>query len=358
MSLETGTKIKDLISSNPPGGDPASQGDDHIRLIKAVLKSQFSGFTEGISITKKESEINSLMSLGAFGLGGAAIPITETQFAAADLATGFYYVTTDTNGTLPLAQNGYGINIDIPSAGYACQFFVSVTGLQLYHHEKVAGSWNAWRTVWDSGNTTKQPSAYDTTAGALINTNSFGMGITTNTPVNPDCGSPPYVGGIYNGRWMSVSWVSGPPGTSAVYGILEWIAISTNGTYGKQIFHDITNGREWSRYYKASSFGPWREQPLVVRESLAQTGYQQIGNSLRQWGQTANIADDGSLVVTFPYPFADVFSVVATPIAAFTGASVSSAGVSSIGNTSFTLTHMSNQAAAVAFKWMAEGYAA
>ena len=41
MALESGTYIKDLVSTNPPGTDAISQGDDHIRLIKSVLQNSF-----------------------------------------------------------------------------------------------------------------------------------------------------------------------------------------------------------------------------------------------------------------------------------------------------------------------------
>lgn len=44
MGLETGTYINDLVVTNPVGAtDPKSQGDDHLRLIKTVLKSTFPG---------------------------------------------------------------------------------------------------------------------------------------------------------------------------------------------------------------------------------------------------------------------------------------------------------------------------
>jgi len=41
MALESGTYIKDLVDTNPPGTDAISQGDDHIRLIKSVLQNSF-----------------------------------------------------------------------------------------------------------------------------------------------------------------------------------------------------------------------------------------------------------------------------------------------------------------------------
>jgi len=41
MGLEVGTSIKDLLSDHPASTDQVSQGDDHIRLIKKVLKETF-----------------------------------------------------------------------------------------------------------------------------------------------------------------------------------------------------------------------------------------------------------------------------------------------------------------------------
>ena len=41
MPLESATFIQSLDINNPPGTDPKSQGDDHLRLLKSVLKSTF-----------------------------------------------------------------------------------------------------------------------------------------------------------------------------------------------------------------------------------------------------------------------------------------------------------------------------
>jgi hypothetical protein len=50
MALETGTYVNDLVITNPTPTDPKSQGDDHLRLIKTVLKDSFSGISGGILI--------------------------------------------------------------------------------------------------------------------------------------------------------------------------------------------------------------------------------------------------------------------------------------------------------------------
>ena len=41
MTVESATFISQLSTSNPAAGDNISEGDDHIRLIKSVLQSQF-----------------------------------------------------------------------------------------------------------------------------------------------------------------------------------------------------------------------------------------------------------------------------------------------------------------------------
>lgn len=41
MGLETGTWINDLVTTNPLGTDLKTQGDDHLRLLKTILKNTF-----------------------------------------------------------------------------------------------------------------------------------------------------------------------------------------------------------------------------------------------------------------------------------------------------------------------------
>jgi hypothetical protein len=45
MALESSTTILGLVATNPPSGDPLAQADDHLRLIKAVLQSEFTPYT-------------------------------------------------------------------------------------------------------------------------------------------------------------------------------------------------------------------------------------------------------------------------------------------------------------------------
>ena len=45
MALESATYIDGLVITNPTGSDPISRGDDHIRLIKTVLKNSLPNIT-------------------------------------------------------------------------------------------------------------------------------------------------------------------------------------------------------------------------------------------------------------------------------------------------------------------------
>lgn len=56
MALETGNWISDLNAANPNNTDLKSQGDDHLRLLKKVLKASFPNVAG--AVTKSHTELN------------------------------------------------------------------------------------------------------------------------------------------------------------------------------------------------------------------------------------------------------------------------------------------------------------
>ena len=96
MPLETGNFICDLVETNPPGTDPVSQGDDHLRLIKHVLLTQFPNLC-GEAVTATAEQLNNT---------GSATPPVITNYitpAAAQthtfaLETTWYKVTITGGG--------------------------------------------------------------------------------------------------------------------------------------------------------------------------------------------------------------------------------------------------------------------
>jgi|DEB0MinimDraft_10_1074344.scaffolds.fasta_scaffold00377_2 hypothetical protein len=55
MGLETGTRIEDLVATNPANTDTLAQADDHLRLIKACVKGSFPSLgSNAVSVTAAE----------------------------------------------------------------------------------------------------------------------------------------------------------------------------------------------------------------------------------------------------------------------------------------------------------------
>ena len=54
MSVETGTYISDLDQLLPAIGDPKSEGDDHIRLLKSTVKASFPNVSGAVTPTHTE----------------------------------------------------------------------------------------------------------------------------------------------------------------------------------------------------------------------------------------------------------------------------------------------------------------
>jgi hypothetical protein len=54
MALESTTYIDGLVVTNPTGTDPRSQGDDHIRLVKATIRSTFPNVSGAMTATHTE----------------------------------------------------------------------------------------------------------------------------------------------------------------------------------------------------------------------------------------------------------------------------------------------------------------
>jgi hypothetical protein len=112
MGLETGSTISSFITSNPTSSDPVNQGDDHLRLIKSVLKSQFPGAAGNgfaTAITATEAELNALHGLTNFYFASG----TRMPFAQAAAPTGWTQDITDNANNRMLrvvntAGNGIG----------------------------------------------------------------------------------------------------------------------------------------------------------------------------------------------------------------------------------------------------------
>jgi hypothetical protein len=80
MGIESGTYVTDLVATNPPGTDPKSQGDDHLRLIKSVLKNTFPGADGAVNVEPATG--------GFVGVPGLEFPDGTRQSGAGAQGTG------------------------------------------------------------------------------------------------------------------------------------------------------------------------------------------------------------------------------------------------------------------------------
>ncbi len=100
MALETGTYISDLVSTNPAASDNISQGDDHIRLIKAAIKATFPNISG--AVTPTHGELSTLGSTGTPTFGSMVLSSTDAGASAAP------YIDLWRNSASPAANDALG----------------------------------------------------------------------------------------------------------------------------------------------------------------------------------------------------------------------------------------------------------
>tara|TARA_R110000744_G_scaffold118271_2_gene220915 strand:- start:359 stop:847 length:489 start_codon:yes stop_codon:yes gene_type:complete len=79
MTVESASYISQLNTSYPAASDNISEGDDHLRLVKSVLKTQFPNLAT-TAVTQSSTQMNKLgFEVGAIMMYGSnSIPSTQT----------------------------------------------------------------------------------------------------------------------------------------------------------------------------------------------------------------------------------------------------------------------------------------
>lgn len=108
MGLESGTYVEDLVVTNPPGSDTKSQGDDHLRLIKTVLKNTLKRATKSFSLPGVTSKTGNYSVLStddnltiACDTSGGAFTLTLPVLALSD-AGWTVFITKTNSGANPV----------------------------------------------------------------------------------------------------------------------------------------------------------------------------------------------------------------------------------------------------------------
>lgn len=110
MALESGTYISDLVVTNPAASDSRSQGDDHLRLIKATVKNTFPNVAGAVTATHTELNFVDGVTSPVQGQLDAKAP------SASPTLTGDIHL--DGSGRGKLVAVGAGTEIDCSLANY------------------------------------------------------------------------------------------------------------------------------------------------------------------------------------------------------------------------------------------------
>lgn len=89
MSVESATNIQQLDTTLPTSADLISEGDDHIRLIKSVLKYTFPLLTGQVSSSAADlSKVGKNPAVGDYSTGPASTAWVKDRIAAASISPG------------------------------------------------------------------------------------------------------------------------------------------------------------------------------------------------------------------------------------------------------------------------------
>ncbi len=153
MGLEAASFLDDLVTTNPVSSDTVAQGDDHLRLLKTVLKATFPSLTRAIYLEKARADLASASSPDLWAQTTNYVNITGTttitDFVDAPVSgmqklVRFNGILTLTHGASAIDLPG-GANI-VTAAGDHAIFVAQGTTL----HRCIAYFRNSGRALIDS----------------------------------------------------------------------------------------------------------------------------------------------------------------------------------------------------------------
>lgn len=136
MGLETFGFINSLDADNPVPGDAVSQGDEHLRGIKATLLAQFPALAA--AVTADASELNKL--------DGILGDLVSTQGNNRTMQTGLHL-----NFAIPSATNSWTFNFATHNAAYFVANSVGAVSLSL-----TGCAAGRWALIFSSNQTTAE----------------------------------------------------------------------------------------------------------------------------------------------------------------------------------------------------------
>jgi hypothetical protein len=197
MALETATYISDLNAENPATNDPKSQGDDHLRLIKTVLKNTFAGFPGLVVATGVEAQG---ATANDYTLTLSPVPAAYTSpmlasFKATHANTGAATLQIGALGTKPLiAVDGTALKSgDIENGGLVAVFYDGTSFFMISGNDRANRNGDTYSGTHDfTGATLIAPGKSDVAGETYSGTHNFsGATVVVATQVSSDNSTNP-----------------------------------------------------------------------------------------------------------------------------------------------------------------------
>ena len=229
MTVETASYISQLDPTYPAAGDPKSEGDNHLRLVKTVLQTQFPNFgTAAMNATT--AELNYVVGVTS----GIQSQINTKATKAGDTYTGAHDFTGATP-TVPTATAG-----DSSAAAASTAFVVST----VFSAALPGQTGNAGRTVRTDGTSASWGSIYGSPQVISTNTTASNgtayvmtASLTLTLPATPAAGDCVFV----HDASGSGTCVIGRGGEN-IMGAAEDLNLDTGYPYLWLVYADATRG--------------------------------------------------------------------------------------------------------------------
>lgn len=170
MGLEAADYISQLVVTNPVGGvDPKAQGDDHLRLIKHVLQTQFPNLSAA-AVNATAAEINRLVGVtdSVEAMRGMAYTTQAAPYAIAQGDIGKFVNITGSNT----------ITLGALTAGFACIICAESGALTISSSSGNLRWFNGGGGAAPTGNRTLAQNGVATVYRDGTNWRIFGVGLT------------------------------------------------------------------------------------------------------------------------------------------------------------------------------------
>lgn len=224
MALESATYINNLNASNPASSDSLKEADDHIRLIKQVIKNTFPNITGAITATQDRLNADPF-PVGGIVMWSGSIATIPTGWT---LCNGVTVPRSDGTGTVtpPDLRNrfivGAGDSYAVAATGGANTVTLTTNEIPSHNHSlSLSGSIGAAgahnHSVNDPGHahTVALPSSDRTGAGSGA---ILGPAVTTTYPGTTASGTGIYLSGVGDhSHSLSLSGSIGSVGSGAAH---------------------------------------------------------------------------------------------------------------------------------------------